>query len=410
MKNSDNIGSNEKTSELKELFGWLSMILSIVVNFITLKTSSGNLIITVFSSTLLIIAVIYLYLRRKERRRLVVVIIFFAAAVSLLFIAVKVTGKIDNSNSQAPDTPLLYTGETTKAPTGSSGYELSEQQTSASESSATTEPPTEVEPSTTFEAPISPEIHTEFLSEENGVIQLNAWTEPAGQPILWSSSNTKIASVTGGIVTIHSDGVVVISATVAGYSDITSKVEIAISERKDYFGGGEIRYFENRPTGIDTASDFYKNLSSDYQIFGSKEEAIESIQNGLILELGTETTCGVVFYHWCRHDSAAAWDTSETVFHTEEDLNRNWRYSHNRTTTTEKTMKNGESFNTFCCFYCADPALPDTLLKIDGSNWVPNYNLCFDSYWYFPTMINSCPFTYYQTVQEIRIDGQIINT
>ena len=73
-----------------------------------------------------------------------------------------------------------------------------------------------------------------------------------------------------------------------------------------------IRYFAELPEGMDTASADFINLKQEYSIYNSKDKAIADIiiDNGPF-DCEDESTCGYVFFHWCRGENDAAYYTWE---------------------------------------------------------------------------------------------------
>lgn len=159
-----------------------------------------------------------------------------------------------------------------------------------------------------------------------------------------------------------------------------------------------IRYFTELPKGIDTNDSDYIALKMQYNIFDSKDVAIASIANGAAdVECENEAVCGHVFYHWCRGEDDAAYYTAEDEF--------TKNHPHNRRASTEKSADGYGKYNSLTCFYKAEQEIPYPLFSVEGSTsvWLPNYNACWDSYWYWMAEVRECNVRISESVQNFSI-------
>lgn len=159
-----------------------------------------------------------------------------------------------------------------------------------------------------------------------------------------------------------------------------------------------IRYFTELPKGIDTNDSDYIALKLQYNIFDSKDVAIASIANGETeVECGNESVCGHVFYHWCRGENGAASYTAEDEY--------TKCHPHNRRSAAEKSADAYGDYNSFTCFYKAEQEIPYPLFSVEGSTsvWMPNYNACWDSYWYWMAEVCECNVLVSESVQSFSI-------
>lgn len=58
----------------------------------------------------------------------------------------------------------------------------------------------------------------------------------------------------------------------------------------------------------------FSRLKTDYGIYSSKEDALQSVGCTSQDECTDETTCGFLFYHWCRGTDEVASYTAEDFF------------------------------------------------------------------------------------------------
>ncbi len=159
-----------------------------------------------------------------------------------------------------------------------------------------------------------------------------------------------------------------------------------------------IRYFTELPKGIDTNDSDYIALKLQDNIFDSKDVAIASIANGETeVECGNESVCGHVFYHWCRGENGAASYTAEDEY-TE-------LHPHNRRSASEKSADAYGNYDSFTCFYKAEQEIPYPLFSVEDSPsvWMPNYNACRDSYWYWMAEVCECNVLVSESVQSFSI-------
>lgn len=209
--------------------------------------------------------------------------------------------------------------------------------------------------------------------------------------VVWKVSDAPGCSITdSGLLT--TDGTPC-SATVTGsfeykgqlYSDtyLLSVESVESTSREEQKA---IRYFAEIPKGMNTESAEFLRLKDAYGIYNSKEDAIADIEhNGGQAEYSDEQISGYVFFHWCRGESDAAYYTKEDAF--------THNHPHNRRGAAERCADAYGVYGSFSCFYkkVQDISWPLCYAE-DGSGcvWMPNYDICWDSYWYWMTEVREC--------------------
>lgn len=263
----------------------------------------------------------------------------------------------------------------------------------------------QTEPSGNQQMEPSISLRYNVLSETSIQFQADVSGADSNQFITWMISDAPGCSITdsgifttdGTPCTIEITGSFELNEQI--YKDtcklLIQSTEVPLESRRTV-----IRYFAELPEGMDTASADFINLKQEYSIYNSKDKAIADIiiDNGPF-DCEDESTCGYVFFHWCRGENDAAyytWEDALTPGH-----------PHNRRGATVQCSDEYGNYNTFSCFYKKmDDIVQPLCYAKDGSGavWMPNYNVCWDSYWYWMAEIRECTVIIYNSATSVSID------
>lgn len=184
----------------------------------------------------------------------------------------------------------------------------------------------------------------------------------------------------------------------ASQTAVVDTVELASEDSKK----ANVKFFDELPAGMNYDSPDFSRLKTDYGIYSSKENALQSVGCTSQDECTDETTCGFLFYHWCRGTDEVASYTAEDFFTSSTPKSEVKQYPHNRLSMPEKTS----TCTKFTCFYKEkqDVTLP-FYSPDDGSGcvWMPNYSACWDSYWYWVVEIHECTITMRTSATKISV-------
>ncbi len=256
---------------------------------------------------------------------------------------------------------------------------------------------------------IDPEVIISVYQSENDTVTLVADGELVGQNVMWTSNDISVATITTldsskAKVVACDEGSTIITAKIfyngMYYSD---DIMVSVGASLEESGSGSLKYFYHLPEGIDTSHEDYKDLCDDQRIYASRNDAMIAANiSETTIEYGAENKIGYVYYHWCRGIDTGVGKLEDIPMHKE--------HPHNRTSNNAKgEVKNDNGVIVDCvdftCFF-SNKHLSESTMEFEAKSkcvWFPNYDMCRDSYWYWPTPIMECTYTTYMSTLTISV-------
>ncbi len=261
----------------------------------------------------------------------------------------------------------------------------------------------------TTQPEIEPEVIISVYQSDNNTVTLVADGRLVGQNVVWTSNDISVATITTldsskAKVVACGEGSTIITAEVLYngmyYSD---DIMVSVDASLEESGSGSLKYFYHLPEGIDTSHEDYKDLCDDQRIYASRNDAMIAANiSETTIEYGAENKIGYVYYHWCRGIDTGVGKLEDIPMHKE--------HPHNRTSNNAKgEVKNDNGVIVDCvdftCFF-SNKHLSESTMQFEAKSkcvWFPNYDMCRDSYWYWPTPIMECTYTTYMSTLTISV-------